>query len=144
MYQRILFPTDGSDISIKALHHAVSLARLCGASLHVLSVKEPFPFSAISEMNPTLPQDFFDQQERVAMARVKAAIDTASAAGVPCSGHTLEASHAWQGILEQAKAQDCELIVMASHGRRGIGALLLGSETQKVLTHGNVPVLVVR
>ena len=144
MYKRILFPTDGSEISAKALNHALSMARLCSAELFVLSVKEPFPFSAISEMQPTPPQDFYDQQERVAVARVKAAVDAATAAGIQCAGHTLEASHAWEAIVDHAKAQDCDLIVMASHGRRGMSALLLGSETQKVLTHGVVPVLVVR
>ncbi len=144
MYKRILFPTDGSEISAKALQQAISLARLCGATLNVLSVKEPFPYSAISEMQPAPPQSFYDQQERVASARVKAAIDTATAAGIPCAGHTVEASYAWEAILDHAKIQECDLVVMASHGRRGMSALLLGSETQKVLTHGMVPVLVVR
>jgi nucleotide-binding universal stress UspA family protein len=144
MYKRILFPTDGSEISTKALNHALSLTRLCGAELFVLSVKEPFPFSAISEMQPTPPQEFYDQQERVAVARVKAAVDAATEAGVKCTGHTLEATYAWEAILDHAKTQECDLIVMASHGRRGMSALLLGSETQKVLTHGTVPVLVVR
>ena len=144
MYQRILFPNDGSEISTKALNHAIGLARLCNAELCVLSVKEPFPYSAISEMQPTAPQEFFDHQERVASGRVKAALDTATAAGVKCVGHTLEGSHPWEAILEHAKTQACDLIVMASHGRRGMSALLLGSETQKVLTHSTVPVLVVR
>jgi nucleotide-binding universal stress UspA family protein len=144
MYKRILFPTDGSEISGKALNHALALTRLCNAELFVLSVKEPFPFSAISEMQPAPPQDFYDQQERVAAARVKAAVETAIAAGVKPTGHTLEASHAWEAIVDHAKSQGCDLIVMASHGRRGMSALLLGSETQKVLTHGSVPVLVVR
>ena len=144
MYKRVLFPTDGSEISAKALTHALSLARVYGAELFVLSVKEPFPFSAISEMQPTPPQEFYDQQELVAAARVKAAVDAASAAGIKCAGHTLEATHAWEAIVEHAKSQECDLVVMASHGRRGMSALLLGSETQKVLTHGTVPVLVVR
>lgn len=144
MYKRILFPTDGSEISAKALKHALSLTRLCGAELFVLSVKEPFPYSAISEMQPTPPQEFYDQQERVAAARVKSAVDVATASGVKCAGHTLEASYAWEAIVDHAKTQECDLIVMASHGRRGMSALLLGSETQKVLTHGTVPVLVVR
>lgn len=144
MYKRILFPTDGSEISAKALRHAMDLTRLCDAELLVLSVKEPFPYSAISEMQPTPPQAFYDEQERMAAARVKAAVDVATAAGVKCAGHTLEASYAWEAILDHAKSQDCDLIVMASHGRRGMSAMLLGSETQKVLTHGTVPVLVVR
>jgi len=142
MYKRILVPTDGSDITAKAVRTAIGMARLCGADLYVLAAKEPFPYSAISEMQPVPPQEFFDAQERVAASRVKAATD--EAAGITCHGHTVEALHPWEAILDHAKAQGCDLIVMASHGRRGVSALLLGSETQKVLTHSKLPVLVVR
>jgi nucleotide-binding universal stress UspA family protein len=144
MYQHILFPTDGSDITAKALTQALDLAKLMGAQLHTLAVMEPFPYSAISEMQPVPPQEFYDAQQRVAQARVKAVTDAAAAAGVRCQGHTVEALHPWEAILDHATAQGCDLIVMASHGRRGVSALLLGSETQKVLTHSKLPVLVVR
>jgi nucleotide-binding universal stress UspA family protein len=144
MYKNILFPTDGSDITRKALKSAVELARLTGAQLHVLAVKEPFPYSAISEMQPVPPQDFYDAQERVASSRVKEALTAAQAAGISAHGETVEAIHPWEAILEQAKAHQCDLVVMASHGRRGVSALLLGSETQKVLTHSTLPVLVMR
>ena len=144
MYRNILVPTDGSDITAKAVQAAIALARALGAKLTAISVKEPFPYSAISEMQPVPPQEFFDAQERVAVARVKTVTAAAEAAGVPCQGHTVEALHPWEAILDHAKAQGCDLIVMASHGRRGMSALLLGSETQKVLTHSTLPVLVVR
>ena len=144
MFKRILVPTDGSDISAKALNAAIGMARIHGAKLYTLSVKEPFPYSAVSEMQPTPPQEFFDAQERIAAARVKAAMASAEAAGIDCEGHTLEALHAWEAIIEHASTHQCDLIVMASHGRRGMQALLLGSETQKVLTHCTTPVLVVR
>jgi len=144
MYKRILFPTDGSDITAKALQEALGLAKLCNAEIHALAVMEPFPYSAISEMQPVPPQEFFDAQQRVALARVKVVTDAASAAGVECKAHTVEAVHPWEAILDHARAQACDLLVMASHGRRGMSALLLGSETQKVLTHSTLPVLVVR
>jgi nucleotide-binding universal stress UspA family protein len=144
MYQQILVPTDGSELSVRAVQEAARLARLTGARLEVLSVKEPFPYSAISEMQPVPPQEFFDAQERTAQARVQAALQAAAAHGVQASGATLEALHPWEAILDQAKAKGCDLVVMASHGRRGLGALLLGSETQKVLTHSTLPVLVIR
>lgn len=144
MYQHILFPTDGSDITRKALQTALGLAKLTGAALHVLAVKEPFPYSAISEMQPAPPQQFYDAQERVASARVNEALEAAKAAGVTAHGETVEALHPWEAILDQAKVHVCDLVVMASHGRRGVSALLLGSETQKVLTHSKLPVLVVR
>lgn len=144
MYQRILVPTDGSDITHKALEAALALARLTGADLRALSVMEPFPYSAISEMQPVPPQEFMGAQQRVAQARVQAVADAAATAGVRCTTHTVEALHPWEAILDHAQAAGCDLIVMASHGRRGVSALLLGSETQKVLTHGTLPVLVVR
>lgn len=144
MYQRILVPTDGSDLSTRAVHSATSLARLTGATLLALSVKEPFPYSAISEMQPVPPQEFYDAQERIAQSRVEAVADIAKAAGLSVEGATVEALHPWEAILEHAKAKGCDLIVMASHGRRGLSALLLGSETQKVLTHSPIPVLVIR
>ena len=144
MYKRILVPTDGSEITGKAVQSAIALARLCGAELAVIGVKEPFPYSAISEMQPVPPQEFYDAQERIASENVKAVTAAAQAAGVTCSGHTVEALHPWEAILDHAKTQGCDCIVMASHGRSGLAGLLLGSETQKVLTHCQMPVLVVR
>jgi len=144
MYRNILVPTDGSDITSKAVQSAIALAKTLGAKLTAISVKEPFPYSAISEMQPVPPQEFYDAQERIAAARVKGVAEAAAAAGVTCVASTVEALHPWEAIVDHAKAQGCDLIVMASHGRRGVSALLLGSETQKVLTHCSVPVLVVK
>ena len=144
MFKRILVPTDGSDITAKAVETAVGLARLSGASLTTLCVKEPFPYSAISEMQPVPPQEFYDAQERIAADRVKAVMAAASTAGVACDGATIEALHPWEAILEHAKTQNCDVIVMASHGRRGLGRLLIGSQTNEVLTRSKVPVLVIR
>lgn len=144
MFKRILVPTDGSDITAKAIDTAIELAKSIGAQLHTISVKEPFPYSAISEMQPTPPQEFFDAQERIASKRVQAVVEQSQRAGVDCESHTVEALHPWEAIIEHAKKMECDLLVMASHGRRGVSALLLGSETQKVLAHSKVPVLVVR
>jgi nucleotide-binding universal stress UspA family protein len=144
MYKRILISTDGSDISQKATQSAIALARTTGAELYAISVKEPFPYSAISEMQPVPPQEFFDAQERIAGERVKAVVSAAGNAGVTCHAHTVEAIHPWEAILDHAKTQGCDLVVMASHGRSGLSALLLGSETQKVLTHSSIPVLVIK
>ena len=144
MFQRILVPTDGSDITAKAVSTAISLAKSLGAKVYTISVKEPFPYSAISEMQPTPPQEFFDAQERIAAKRVQTVVDSCKAASLPCEAHTVEALHPWEAIIDHAKRQECDLVVMASHGRRGVAALLLGSETQKVLTHSQVAVLIVR
>ncbi len=144
MFKRILVPTDGSDITAKAVEKSIALAKAVGATLYAISVKEPFPYSAISEMQPTPPQEFFDAQERIAAKRLAQVTDAAQAAGVSCQAHSVEALHPWEAIIDHAKRMECDLVVMASHGRRGVSALLLGSETQKVLTHSTVPVLVVR
>ena len=144
MYKRILVPTDGSDITAKAVQTAIELASLSKAELMTIGVKEPFPYSAISEMQPVPPQEFYDAQERIALGHVNRVLEAAKAAGVPCKGHTVEALHPWEAIIDHSQTSGCDLIVMASHGRRGVAALLLGSETQKVLTHSKLPVLVVR
>ena len=144
MYKRILVPTDGSDVTKKAVDTAIALAKSVNAQLYTISVKEPFPYSAISEMQPTPPQEFFDAQERIAAKRVTEVVAAAKTAGIGCQAHTVEALHPWEAIIDHAKRQECDLLVMASHGRRGVTALLLGSETQKVLTHSAIPVLVVR
>jgi len=144
MFKRILVPTDGSEITAKAVTTSIALAQSVGAQLYTISVKEPFPYSAISEMQPTPPQEFFDAQERIALKRVQAVVELCKAAGVGCNSHTIEALHPWEAIIDHAKRMECDLLVMASHGRRGVSALLLGSETQKVLTHSKIPVLIVR
>jgi nucleotide-binding universal stress UspA family protein len=144
MYRSILIPTDGTEVTGKAVATAVELARLMGARLSTITVKEPFPYSAISEMQPIPPQEFYDAQERIALRRVQDVVAAASAAGLACEAFTVEAVHPWEAILDHARTQGSDLIVMASHGRRGVGALLLGSETTRVLTHSQLPVLVVR
>ena len=144
MFHRILVPTDGSDITSNAVNLAIQLAKLHGAELMTLSVTEPFPYAAVSEIQPVPPQEFMDAQQRVAGRRVEAVRAAAAAAGLTCQAHTVEALHAWEAIIEHAKKEGVDLIVMASHGRRGVAALLLGSETQKVLTHTDLPVLVVK
>lgn len=144
MFKRILVPTDGSDITAHAVDTAIELAKVHGAQLLTLSVMEPFPYSAVSEIQPVPPQEFIDAQQRVATQRVETVCASAAAKGMACKGHTVEALHAWEAIVDHAKAENVDLIVMASHGRKGFAALLLGSEAQKVLTHIETPVLIVK
>lgn len=144
MFKRILVPTDGSEITEKAARSAITLAQTLGAEVHTLSVKEPFPYSAVSELQPVPPQEFFDAQERIATRRIDVVRQLVREAGLVGEAKTVEGIHPWEAIIDYAKEKGCDLIVMASHGRRGMSALLLGSETQKVLTHSSVPVLVVR
>jgi nucleotide-binding universal stress UspA family protein len=144
MFKRILVPSDGSDISQQSVQTAVALAKSVGAEIHTVCVKEPFPYGAISEMQPTPPQEFFDAQERMATRHVAAVAESCKAADVRCTALTVEGLHPWEEIIAHAERTGCDLIVMASHGRRGVSALLLGSETQKVLSHTRIPVLIVR
>ena len=144
MYRNILIPTDGTEITAKAVAAGISLAKALGAQLSTITVKEPFPYSAISEMQPIPPQEFYDAQERIALKRVKEVVASAGDGGLACQAFTVEAQHPWEAIVDHAKTHGCDLIVMASHGRRGVSALLLGSETTRVLVHCDVPVLVVK
>ena len=144
MFKRILVPTDGSDISQKSVQTAVQLAASVGAEIHTLCVKEPFPYGAISEMQPTPPQEFFDAQERTATRNVGAVAEACESAGVVCHAQTVEGVQPWEAIVAHASEQHCDLLVMGSHGRSGLASLFLGSETNDVLKHTTVPVLVVR
>ena len=144
MYSRILVTTDGSDITTKAVEQAVALAQKLGSQLYALTVTEPYPYSPLAETQPISPQEHLDAELRVANARLLAVQHTAQAAGLRCEGSSVEGTMPWKAIVDHAQHVQADLIVMASHGRRGVSALLLGSETQKVLTHSKTPVLVVR
>jgi nucleotide-binding universal stress UspA family protein len=144
MFKRILVPTDGSEITGRAVATAVGLAKSLGAEIFTLCVKEPFPYGAVAEMQPTPPQEFFDAQERTAAKNVGAVIAACDAAGIVCHAQTIEGLQPWEAIVEHAAEQRCDLLVMGSHGRSGLASLFLGSETQDVLKHTTLPVLVVR
>ena len=144
MFQRILVPTDGSEISQHAIATAIALAKPLGAEIHTICVKEPFPYGAVAELQPTPPQDFFDAQEKNAARNVRAVLDACDAAGLVGHAHTVEGLQPWEAIVEHAAKEGCDLLVMGSHGRKGFASLFLGSETQDVLKHTTIPVLVVR
>ena len=93
---------------------------------------------------PVLPHEFYASQDKIATMRVRYALDAAKKHEVKAEGVTTESSCVWETIVETAKVKECDCIVMASHGRRGLSALLIGSETAKVLTHSALPVLVVK
>ncbi len=144
MYRCILVPTDGSELAGKAVQTAIDMAKLCGARLHAVTVTEPFPYSPLAEAQPINPQAFIDAEMRLAEQRLKTVRDAAAQAGLACEGSSVEGALVWRGVIDEADRLDADLIVMASHGRSGLSALLLGSETQKVLTHTTRSVLVVR
>jgi nucleotide-binding universal stress UspA family protein len=148
MYKHILVPTDGTKLSAHAVRAAVALADTCGAKITGVYVIPPYVPPVYSEGMLYLA-DIGPQHHKELMAKAaKKALDAVSAearrGGVACATAAPVADQPWEGILKAARAKRCDLIVMASHGRRGIAGLLLGSETTKVLTHSKIPVLVCR
>jgi len=147
MYKRILVATDGSKLSQKAVDHALSLADMTGAEVVALKVVPRYPQSYF-EGGVALPVGEVSRIEKQwhdeAMATVTAIKSAGQKREVKVKPVTAKGDLVSEAIISTAKRQKCDLIVMASHGRRGIKRLLLGSETQQVLTHSHVPVLVLR
>ena len=148
MYKHILVSTDGSKLSGKAIRTAVKLADVTGAKLTGVYVIAPFVAPAYGEgvmyMPAISPRRYKEITERAARKALAVVEIEARTAGTGYGSAMLTADNPWEGIIRAAKAKKCDLIVMASHGRRGLAGLLLGSETTKVLTHSKVPVLVCR
>jgi nucleotide-binding universal stress UspA family protein len=145
MYRNILIPTDGSELAEKAVEHGIVLAKRIGAKITFLTVTLPFHiFTTDTQMIEDTPAQCKRRITADAAKTLRAAINAAGAAGVACDTVQLEHEHPYQAIIDTAGSKGCDLIVMASHGRHGISALVLGSETVKVLTHSKIPVLVHR
>ncbi|MBG9390183.1 universal stress protein [Caenimonas aquaedulcis] len=147
MYQRILVTTDGSPLSKKAVRGAIGLAAALDAQLVALHVVPRYPMSYF-EGGMTVSPDDVARTEKQWNERARAMVDAvamqAEAANVASKGVVVQSDLVAEAIQSAAKKHKCDLIVMASHGRRGLKRLLLGSETQHVLTHGTIPVLVLR
>jgi nucleotide-binding universal stress UspA family protein len=148
MYRHILIPTDGSALAEKAVAHGLSLARAVGAKVTALIVETPFSVYNVPESRLRRMSDAFaehaEQIKRHAAAVLSHVADAAKAAGVACDTLQMEHDHPYKAIITTAVDKGCDVIVMASHGRGGLSAILLGSTTNKVLTHTNIPVLVCR
>jgi nucleotide-binding universal stress UspA family protein len=146
MYTNILIPTDGSELAGKAVQHGIALAKRIGAKATVLTVLLPFHvFTTDTQMLEDTPAQYKARMQKHAEKTLGAvAAQAAQAAGVACEMVHVEHEHPYQAIIDTAESKGCDLIVMASHGRHGISAIVLGSETVKVLTHSKIPVLVYR
>ena len=147
MYQCILIATDGSELSDKAVHSGLQLAALCGAEVVALKVIPHYPRNYFEGGLPIEAADI-ERVEQQWCAQAQALVDKIRSAGegegVKVSSILAKSDLVAEAIIETARQHGCDLIVMASHGRKGIQRLLLGSETQHVLTHSHVPVLVLR
>lgn len=147
MYRQILVPTDGSALSDKAVAHAIGLAKALGAAVTAFYMSSEYPIPMYAEgvvIEPISMDEYKAMAETEARKILDAVMAKAQAAGVTCATRHVIASSPWEAILAAADAVNADAIVMASHGRRGVSALLLGSETSRVLTHSMLPVVVVR
>ena len=144
MYKHILLPTDGSELSKAAMKHGITLAKAIGARVTALVVSTPLNSLVV---DPSIVSSALDQYKALVAEQTAKYLDNvrnnALAAGVDCSTLCIEHDKPYEAIVDTAKKQGCDLVVMASHGLRGVSAIL-GSETLKVLTHTSVPILVYR
>jgi nucleotide-binding universal stress UspA family protein len=143
MYQHILIPTDGSELAERAVRHGLSLAKFAGAKVTVIFVEERLPgwlsYARVAEA----AAKYAEQIKEYAASALDSVANAAKQAGVPCDAIQVEDVQPYEAIIATATDRGCDLIVMASHGRSGLSAVVLGGVTNKVLTHTKVPVLVV-
>ncbi|HKF07475.1 MAG TPA: universal stress protein [Xanthobacteraceae bacterium] len=150
MYRHILIPTDGSELAEHAVTNGLSLAKSVGAKVTVIIVKDPFNWLSVPETRASQRQardalaKHNEQVKKHAANVLRRAAAAAKQAGVPCDTMQVENVQPYQAIIAAASDRGCDLIVMASHGRGGLSAVVLGSVTNKVLTHTKTPVLVYR
>jgi nucleotide-binding universal stress UspA family protein len=148
MFKHMLLPTDGSKLSERAVERGLELAKSIGARVTSVHVIPEFRLMADESFALPTSADLKKRYEREAKARAEKLLQKitarAEAMAVTCEGVVIVGDVPYEHIIETAKKRKCDLIMMASHGRRGLSGLLLGSETSKVLTHSKIPVLVVR
>jgi nucleotide-binding universal stress UspA family protein len=145
MFKHILLPTDGSELSEAATDAGIKFAKSINAKVTALHVVLPFHVFTI---HTAMLEDTREQYERESKLHADQLLGSikkaAEKAGVSCDGDCVISEHPYDAIIKAAEKRGCDLIMMASHGRRGMQGLLIGSETQKVLTHTKIPVLVLR
>ena len=147
MFSNILVPTDGSKLSQKAIRQAISLAKVTGAKLIALHVYPKFagsPYGTFGPAEDVLAEAHVNQHEADAQKIFAEIEKSASAAGIAVDTVLVQGNDVYAQIIAVAKKKKSDLICMASHGRRGLSGVVLGSETHKVLTHSAIPVLVLR
>jgi nucleotide-binding universal stress UspA family protein len=145
MFKHILIPTDGADLSRKAVIYGIQLAKTVGAKVTAITISEPYHVASMDAvLVAETPDEHEAQTARIAERALEQVRMAAEAASVEVETVRDIHDQPYRAIIDCARARRCDLIVMASHGRRGVAALLVGSETTKVLTHTAIPVLVYR
>jgi len=145
VFKRILIPTDGSELALRAVQYGIALAKDQKAKVTAITVHSPFHIATLQpEMLADTQKEYNKRSAEQAAKYLETVAKAAKAAGVACETRSVEHQHAYQAIIDCAVDEVCDLIVMASHGRSGASAILMGSQTLKVLTHSKIPVLVYR
>lgn len=145
MYKHLLIATDGSDLAQKAIGHGLALAKALNAKVTAVTVTEPWTAVAYGEMAVAFPVEEYEKNMAARAGRILSEVEKAAAeVGVSCATLHIKNQLPSDGILAAAKERDCDLIVMSSHGRRGMTRLLLGSQASNVVTYSAVPVLICR
>ena len=147
MFRQILVPTDGSQLSSDTVKRAISFAKESGASITFFYAKPDYPIALYGEgalIDPTTPDQFAEMAEKQAKEVLEQCKNLSTDAGVSSTSISETSDVPWESIIKAANDSACDLIFMASHGRRGLSGFVLGSETQRVLTHSKIPVLVYR
>lgn len=148
MFKHILLPTDGSRLADRAVTRGMGLAKSLGARVTLLTVVPEFQMFADDSVAMPVSLQFKERYDREAKARAAKMLESIrkrlEKAGLRADAVTIASALPYQQIIAVARKRKCDLVVMASHGRRGLAGLLLGSETVKVLTHSRIPVLVLR
>lgn len=148
MYQHIMLPIDGSELSLKAVDEGVNVAKALGSKITLITIVSPYHLGVTSPITSGFVNDLEKRHDEEAKKEAQqlhiGVVARAKSVGVQCDSLVVMGDGPYAQIVENAHTHKCDLIVMASHGRRGFDAVVLGSETVKVLTHSKIPVLVVR
>jgi nucleotide-binding universal stress UspA family protein len=145
MYAHILIATDGSDLAERAVEQGLALAKALNAKVTAVTVTEPWTAAVSGEWAVAFPVEEYEKATAGNAEKILGGVQAAAASlGVTCDGVHVKDQYAAEGIVEEAKARGCDLIVMASHGRRGLAKFILGSQATRVLAHSAVPLLICR
>ncbi len=145
MYKHILIASDGSELAGRAVEQGLTLAKTLGSKVTAISVTEPWTAAVSGEWAVAFPVEEYEKAAAANAEKILAQVsDAAAGLGVACETVHIKDQFAAEGIVEEAKARNCDLIVMGSHGRRGLVKFILGSQATRVLTHSTTPMLICR
>lgn len=145
MYKHILIASDGSELAGRAVEQGLTLAKTLGSKVTAVTVTEPWTAAVSGEWAVAFPVEEYEKAAAANAEKILAHVtETAARLGVSCETVHIKDQFAAEGIIEEAKNRNCDLIVMGSHGRRGLVKFILGSQATRVLTHSTTPMLIVR